>query len=456
MKTYIKSLLRESSLPFLDFFENVYHLIPPSIRYGKTYRDMIALFGETDTWDETQFREFQSMRLSAIINQAYYHVPYYRELFDEHGIRPEEIRRTEDLIRIPVLSSDIIKSRWDDFVADNVSSYGREMSHTSGTTGPSFYFYFDKNIIPVERAQALRHLMWLGYERGDRVAVIKGQPLKESDKAFKYFFGTRELRISTAQPTDENLRKIFEALAQYRPHFIRGWPSSIYLVARWMARSNRRIKPPKCVVTSSENLYLYMKKRIEGSFQAKVVDSYGQSEFVAYALQCSHAKAYHVQMETGILELLPYKGSTCEIVGTSLWNMAMPLIRYRTGDLAIKETEPCPCGRNSDCLAEVIGRTADLVYRNEDTGEIATLSSCSFYDREEVKEAQIRIGEDKSVYIQIVPRHEITASLEALIRSEAAQCLGIPVERVIVESVEEILPTEGGKRPLILGRSPSL
>lgn len=456
MKTYLKSFLRESALPFLDFLERAYHVIPPSIRYGKAYRRMIALFKETDGWDETRFQEFQSMRLSIVIHQAYYHVPYYRQLFDEHGIQPEEIRTPSDLARIPLLSSDVLKSRWNDFVADNVSSYAREMSHTSGTTGPSLYFYFDKNIIPVERAQAMRHLIWLGYETGDRVAVIKGQPLKEPDQAIKYLSGSRELRISTSQPTDENLMKIFEALKEYRPHFIRGWPSSIYLISRWMARTQRCIVPPKYVVTSSENLYHYVKKRIEESFETRVVDAYGQSEFVAYALQCPHAKAYHVQMETGILELLPHKGGLCEIVGTSLWNMAMPLIRYRTGDLATKETQPCPCGRKSDCLGEVMGRTADVVYRDEDTGEISTLSACSFYDREEIKEAQILVGEDKSLRILIVPRHEITESLQSLIRTEAAQCLNIPMDRVLVETVTEILPTEGGKRPLVIGRSPSL
>jgi len=456
MKTYLKSFLRESATPFSDFLERAYHLIPPSVRYGKAYRRMIALFKETDNWDETRFQQFQSMRLAIVLHQAYHHVPYYRQLFDEHGIRPEEIRSPADLTRIPLLSSDILKSRWNDFVADNVSSYAREMSHTSGTTGPSLYFYFDRNIIPVERAQAMRHLIWLGYQRGDRVAVIKGQPLKEPDQAIRYLSGSRELRISTSRPTDENLVKISEALAEYRPHFIRGWPSSIYLISRWMARSRKRIVPPKYIVTSSENLYLYMKKRIAESFQARVVDAYGQSEFVAYALQCSYAGAYHVQMETGILELIPHKGRLCEIVGTSLWNMAMPLIRYRTGDLATRDTKPCPCGRKSECLGEVMGRTADVVYRDEDTGEISTLSACSFYDREEIKEAQILVGEDKSLRILVVPRHEITESLRNLIRTEVAHCLNIPADRVTVEAVEEIVPTEGGKRPLVIGRSPSL
>ncbi len=456
MITWIKSLVRDSSFPFKDFLHSSYNALPPSIAYGKVYRDMLRLFQESDSWDRRAYENYQNRRLSELIKHAYHNVPYYREVFDEHGLAPKDIQTVSDLKKLPLLTSDIMKNRWDDFAAKNVSPFQREMSHTSGSTGPALYFYFDNTTIPVERAQAMRHLMWLGYKSGDKIAVIKSQPLQTSEKMFKYLMGAKELRVSLAEPTEDNLRQIAEALAQYRPAFIRGWPSSIYTIARWLCENRRQIPRPKYIVTSSENLYSYMKKRIEECFNAPVVDAYGQSEFVAYAFQCAYRGAYHVQMETSIVEFIPYRGNLCEIVGTCLWNTAMPFIRYKTGDLAIKGSEPCPCGRQSDTIAEVIGRTSDIVFRDETSGAISPLSSCSFYDSEEIKEAQILMEGDGVVRVRIAPRRVGFGALDLRIKEEIARCLGVADEKIVVEEVEAIQPAESGKKALVIGRSPSL
>jgi|UniRef100_A0A7C4EWC6 phenylacetate-CoA ligase len=456
MIAWLKSLVRDSSFPFKDILHSAYNALPPSIAYGKVYRDMLRLFQESESWDRRTYEDHQNSRLSQLIKHAYDNVPYYREVFDEHGLAPRDIQTVSDLKKLPLLTSDTIKSRWDDFAAKNVSQFQREMSHTSGSTGPALYFYFDKTTIPVERAQAMRHLLWLGYKAGDKIAVIKGQPLQTTEKMFKYLRGAKELRVSLAEPTEENLRQIAEALAQYRPAFIRGWPSSIYTIARWISENRRQIPRPKYIVTSSENLYPYMKKRIEESFDAPVADAYGQSEFVAYALQCAYRKAYHVQMETSIVEFIPYRGNLCEIVGTCLWNTAMPFIRYKTGDLAIKGGEPCPCGRQSDTIAEVIGRTSDIVFRDETSGAISPISSCSFYDSEEIKEAQILIEDDGAVRVRIAPRNSPLGALHIRIKEEIAKCLDVPYEKIIVEEVQAIQPAESGKKALVVGRSPSL
>lgn len=456
MLTFIKSALRDSSFPLKDLLHSAYNALPPSVMYGKIYRDMLRLFRESESWDRTMLQEYQNKRLASLIEHAYTNVPYYRQVFEEHGLKPSDVQTISDLPKMPFLTSDIIKNRWNDFVATNVSPFQREMSHTSGSTGPALHFYFDKTTIPVERAQAMRHLLWLGYERGDIIAVIKSQPLSTTGKMFKYLSGAKELRISLATPSKENLKQIFDILRDYRPAFIRGWPSSIYAIAQWIAETRHKLPPPKYIVTSSENLYPYMKKRIEECFGAPVVDGYGQSEFVAYALQCSYARAYHVQMETAVVEFIPYKGNFCEIVGTCLWNTAMPFIRYKTGDLAIIGNETCPCGRASDSFVEVVGRTSDIIFRDEKSGEISYLSLCSFYNAEQIREVQILIEEDSGVKVKIVPRGDIPNALELQIKKEISECLNTSEQKVTVERVDHIPPADSGKRPLVVGRSPSL
>lgn len=456
MIAYLKTLLRNLPPPVFQLLELPYHHAPPAFRYGEPYRRMLDLYRESDHWTEQQLRQFQEERLRNLTAHAYTNVPYYTQLFDERGLNPADIQTLDDLNKIPVLTSDIVKSRWKDLVARNVSRLNREVSHTSGSTGPSMYFYFDHTTIPVERAQAMRHLLWLGYQEGDKIAVVKGQPLSDPRKIVKYYHGSRELRVSLMNSDDETLATVVDALERMQPSFLRGWPSCLYIIARWMNRNNRRIAAPKFIITSSENLYQYMRSRIEHVFGAKVVDGYGQSEFVAYALQCQLCQGYHVQMETGIMELIPYRGALSEIVGTCLWNFAMPFIRYATGDLAIKQQQPCPCGRKSWLLSEIVGRTADLVYRQEQSDSAYALGQCTFYDLEEIKESQILLEDDNTVNVKVVPRGELSSRTKDLIRCEIEKVLGTSPMTVIIEEVDQVSPLERGKRPLIVGRSPSL
>ena len=455
MKAFLKTLLKKSAVP-VETIETLYHMIPDSLIYGKPYRDMLAIYRQSDHWDEHELKSYQEQRLRNLIHNAYTHVPYYRELFEGNRLEPRDINTIDDLEKIPFLTSHIVRERWKDLIATNISLFNREMAHTSGTSGPSLYFYFDKTTIPIERAQAMRHLLWLDYRNGDKIAVIKGQPLTNPKKIVKYLHGSRELRVSLVNTDDQTLDKIVRELEHFQPQFIRGWPSCLYIISRWMLRNNQSLIPPKFILTSSENLYPYMKEQIEQGFHARVIDGYGQSEFVAYALQCSHGQGYHVQMETGIMELIPYQGEFSEIVGTCLCNSAMPFIRYKTGDLAIRQEEPCPCGRKSSLLAEVVGRTSDLIFRQEGPGTRQALSQCTFYNLNEIKETQFVLEDNDTLIVKVVPRKEFSPAVKDLILREVRRCLSTSDLKIIVEEVDEIRPLTGGKRPLIIGRSPSV
>lgn len=448
-------MLRQSAMPVLETLESVYNLVPPAIKYGRHYRSMLSLYKESDTWTLDQLRSYQEARLKDLIDHAYANVPYYNELFKANRLHPEDFKSLDDLPKIPFLTSEIIAHRWKDLTARNVSRFNRELAHTSGSSGPKLYFYFDSTTIPVERAQALRQLLWLNYSKGDSVAVVKGQPLTNPGTLFKYLPGSKELRIALVQTDDRSIQRIVNELNRRQPEYLRGWPSCLYLIARWLEANTISIKPPKFILTSSENLYPHVKRQLEETFGAKVIDSYGQTEIVAYALQCHLGTNYHVQMETSVVELIPYQGELSEIVGTCLWNKAMPFIRYRTGDLARGRSAPCECGRQSMLLAEVLGRTSDVVLRKEGSPGGPDLSQCSFYNRNEIRETQLVLEEPNVLRVRVVPRTTITPELVEIIRRDITNCGEMSKMEIIVEEVDMILPLEGGKRPLIVGRSPS-
>ena len=117
--------------------------------------------------------------------------------------------------------------------------------------------------------------------------------------------------------------------------------------------------PVKAVFTSSEVLPDYRRQLIEQYF-GKIFDHYGQSERVAHIAMCEHGN-HHYAMDYSIIEFLPTEYSDLfKIVGTSLYNAAMPLIRYDTNDFARISHRSCPCGRAFPIIDSIEGRLGRL------------------------------------------------------------------------------------------------
>src|SRR5690606_30722247 len=134
----------------------------PAIRYYYQLRT-------TEWLAPADVRRLQEERLRALIKHAYRHVPYYRELFDRHGIDPESIRTLEDLQRIPVLTKDDIRANLHvDLCSDSHDKRKRLPSTTSGSNGEPLTLYDDKTQLEMRWATTLRNLEWTGYRFGDR------------------------------------------------------------------------------------------------------------------------------------------------------------------------------------------------------------------------------------------------------------------------------------------------
>jgi phenylacetate-CoA ligase len=295
--------------------------------------------------------------------------------------------------------------------------------------------------------------LWLGYRKGDVIGYFKGLPLANPNKFIRYFPGARELRISFHNSDEGRLSQMIDALDHYKPGFIDAWPSCLYILARWIEKSGRSVPPPKYILTASENLYPHIKDKIERVFKAPVIDWYGQEESVAIALQCSFAQGYHIQMEMGIVELVPSCDGMVEIIGTCLHNMAMPFLRYKTGDLAIPgDNEPCPCGRKHPTLAKIVGREADFVLTPEMNIVSALILHYAFYDLPEIKEAQIIQEDLASLTIKIVPWAKMSDATRKIVVSALQSRLQSPKMNLILEETDDIPRTRGGKRPFVISR----
>ncbi len=456
MKSVLKNWMKQTPIPIKDLMESLFYLLPPWLRYGKTYTEALLFFQETENWNPEQFRSYQNKKLRELIRHVYEKVPYYRKVMEETHLVPSDINTVDDLKKLPFLTKDIARNRLEELLVSDLKPSATEFWHTSGTSEIPLKLVLDKSTVAWERAEAMRRLLWLGYMKGDRLAIVRGAPLTDPKKMFKYLSYKKELRISLVNSDEKSLFAIASELRKFEPDFITGWPSCIFLLASWMKRNNFKITSPRYVLTSSENLYPHYKREIESVFGAKVIDSYGQNELVATAVQCSHGKGYHTVMEMGIIELIPYKEPFYEIVGTSFCSPSMPLIRYRTGDLAIPSALPCICGRSSLTLATVVGKTADLVIKVGGEDFSTNESHLALYQFDEIREAQILMEDDNTIRVLIVPWKAISSETIARLTEHLREIFGSTSSGLSVDVVSEIIIAPSGKRQFVVARSRDL
>ncbi|MDY0743856.1 hypothetical protein SNE35_05040 [Paucibacter sp. R3-3] len=227
---------------------------------------------------------------------------------------------------------------------------------------------------------------------------------------------------------------------------LRAYPSAIYELCRMVdgpvARSGLR-----AVVTGSEPLFGVQRELVERTLGCPVFDSYGMAERVAFACQCEHGR-YHLNPEYSYVEILDDAGQPTDdfgnIVGTTLRNHVMPLLRYRISDRAKWVKEACPCGRHYPVIELSSGKVEDQLYDADGTPVSASIITFAFKGLANIRKAQVAQTERGIWEVRVVPDGEFVdadgQALLANIASHVTERIGIRL-RV----VDDIPPLASGK-----------
>ena len=349
-------------------------LVPHPIWDNDTFKKYSRWLQETQWWSKDQLEALQLEQLRALVQHAYESVPYYRGIFDEQGLKPEDISSLNDLPKIPFLTKEIVRDNQEDLIARNIDREQMQYVTTSGSTGRPLGFYHDKRTAaPRENAFSLRQWSWAGYRFGDRIVTLRANLLimaKETNKRFWWDFNTdwNELVLSSMDMSEENMHLYVEKIKEFKPKFINAIPSSLEILARFMKRNGLGGINVQAIFCESETLFPGQREFMELQFKCKIFAGYGQAEFVADATECDRHEGYHVNMEYGILELIDADGQPItkpdelgRVVGTGFDPYCMPFIRYATDDLAVYASEECSCGRHSVLMHDFKGRIGEYV-----------------------------------------------------------------------------------------------
>jgi phenylacetate-coenzyme A ligase PaaK-like adenylate-forming protein len=187
---------------------------------------------------------------------------------------------------------------------------------------------------------------------------------------WRHDWANHALLLSSVHLRPENLPAYAIALERFRPVYLCGFPSCLYLLAEYYRQAHRPAPRLKAVLTSAETLLEHQRRAIEEVFATRVFDQYGQTEMQSFWYQCP-AGRMHAHPLAGLTEILRPDGAPAapgemgEVVLTGFLNYAMPLLRYRVGDTARFAAGPCPCGRAMPVIEEIGGRLDDVIFTRE-------------------------------------------------------------------------------------------
>ena len=239
---------------------------------------------------------------------------------------------------------------------------------TGGSTGEPVTLLKTRSAMAWELAATWRGYGWAGVGIGDRQARFWGVGLdpKSRSKASLIDFVSHRRRYSAFDFNRQSFAEYEQRLINYSPDWFYGYTSMLAEFARWYAEAGRKCPvQPRAVVTTSEVLSPDDRAIIVKSFRSPVFDEYGCGELGTIAHECP-AGRLHTSDENMIVEILDGNrscrpGEKGEIVVTELNNLALPLVRYRTGDFGSLSEEACSCGRTLKVLHQVFGRAYDFI-----------------------------------------------------------------------------------------------
>ena len=324
---------------------------------------------EIECASQEQIRAWQDERLVKQVKHVYVNVPYYRNLMEKRGVKPEDIRSVEDLHKLPFLTKDDLREAYPyGLLATPLKDCVRIQS-TSGTTGRRVVAFYTQHDIDLWEECCARALVAAGGTKDDVVHVCYGYGLFTGGPGLNG--GSHKLGSLTLPMSSGNTDRQIQFMCDLGSTILCCTPSyAAYLAECICERGLQDQIKLKAGIFGAEAWSEEMRQDIQQKLGIKAYDIYGLTEISGpgVAFECSAQTGMHINEDHFIAEIIDPEtgevlpeGEKGELVFTSITKEAFPLLRYRTKDICVLSREKCSCGRTHVKMSKPMGRSDDML-----------------------------------------------------------------------------------------------
>jgi len=325
---------------------------------------------EIETMPLEDMKKLQSEKLVKQVKHVYENVKYYRDLMDEKGVKPEDIKGIEDLHKLPFLTKADLRDAYPyGLLAKPLEDCVRIQS-TSGTTGRRVVAFYTQKDVDLWEDCCARAIVAVGGSNKDVCQVAYGYGLFTGGPGLNG--GSHRVGCLTLPMSSGNTDRQIQFMTDLGATILCCTPSYAAYIGETLKEKGYKPEdiPLKAGIFGAEPWTEEMRRGIEASLGIKAYDIYGLTETSGpgVSFECEEQTGMHINEDHFLAEIidpdtgevLP-EGEKGELVFTSLDKEAFPLLRYRTRDICVLSRKKCSCGRTLIKMSKPMGRTDDML-----------------------------------------------------------------------------------------------
>jgi len=328
---------------------------------------------EIEKRSQSEIKEFQENELRLLLKYLNSNSPFYKKRFKEQQIDITAIKKLEDLTKIPVTTKDDLQKFNNDFFCVDTSKIVDYVT-TSGTTGkPVFFGLTDKDLDRLAYNEAISFAC-SNVSENDII-----QLMTTIDRRFMaglaYFLGARKLSAGIIRVGAGIPELQWDSINKFNPTYLITVPSFLLKLIEYAENNDidinkSSVKGAICIGEPLKNQDFslnVLSQKIKSKWNIDLFSTYASTEMGTAFAECEYQQGGHQHPELIIIEILDEddnpvgEGEEGELVVTTLGVEAMPLLRFKTGDIVKAHNEPCKCGRNTLRLGPVVGRKKQMI-----------------------------------------------------------------------------------------------
>ena len=404
--------------------------------------------------DEDTLANIRLHSLKAILTHAGQTTLHYSQLFRQLSFDPRVVRSCSDLRELPFLTKEELNLNIDVFLSNTFPKAELVCSSTGGSSGLPLTFYRDKTTQAIRRAQDRLFKSKLGIYPGMKRAWVWGArmdafSMRSLKAKIANFLTERAVYFYAFDATPEKMDEFLSVLGRHRPKVVTAYPNMLAALSQRAQEIGFSVPIAKAIV-GAEPLYDWQRLLFRQVFSAETFEQYGSREIGTVASECNQHCGMHIFEPSYCFEVIDEAGNNVpngqmgELVVTDLCNHAMPLVRYRVGDMVILDAGTCKCGCAWRRIVSVGGRVVDMIVR-PDGSRVEGLVVVNALHTSGVRvKVQVVQTAPTSMVVRHLQTDTITEDVRSRFHNRISEVLGAP-PHIFYEPVAQLRYDQSGK-----------